>query len=172
MDAREILRTHKKEIIERWVEAVFAAYPLETRGFLRTRTDRFTNPVAHMTRKAGEALFDAIAGEDTDPEEVKKAIEQFTRLRAVQKGSHGPNMAVFYTLKPVLREICLAEILKNNQISEYLEVESRLDTVALLAFDQYVSARETLAESRIREIRNQHAQLAKWAARLDGSEGE
>lgn len=169
MDAREILRNHKKEIVEKWVDSIFSTYPLETRGFLRTKSDRFTNPVAHMTSRAANALFDAVAGEEVDPEEIKTAIDQFVRLRAVQKFSHGPNMAVLYLLKPILRECALPEIIKADELASYLDVESRLDTLVLLAFDIYMEARETLAESRIKEIRNQHAQLAKWAAKLDGS---
>lgn len=172
MDAREILRSRKKEIVERWVDAVFSTYPLETKGFLRTRKDRFTNPVAHMTARAADALFEAVCGEDVDPEEIKKGVDQFVRLRAVQKFSPGPNMAVFYLLKPILRELALPDLLAANQLEEYLEMESRLDTLVLLAFDIYMDARETLAESRIREIRNQHAQLAKWAAKLEGPEQE
>jgi len=43
----------------------------------------------------------------------------------------------------------------------------RLDSLTLLAFDMYVQDREVLAESRISEIRNQYAQLARWAQKLN-----
>lgn len=171
MDSLEIPRSHKKEVADRWVEAVFATYPLETTGFLRTRNDPFTNPVAHMTRQAAGALYDAITGEEIDQQEVKNAIERFIRLRAVQKFSPGQSMAVFGAIKPILREILLPPMRQGDQLEQYLEIESRLDTVILLAFDMYMQARETLAETRIREIRNQHAQLAKWAQKLEGSSG-
>ena len=44
-----------------------------------------------------------------------------------------------------------------------------MDSVTLLAFDLYSAARETLEETRIAEIRNQHAQLVRWAQSVDGS---
>lgn len=168
MNAKEILEKHRKEIVSQWAEAVFSTYPLETSGFLRTRSDPFTNPVAHMTKQAANILFDAITEEEVDPAETKKALERFIRLRAVQKFNPSQNLAVLYIMKPVLRRIALAEIQDNGQLDEYLQMESRLDTLALIAFDMYMQARETLAESRIREIRNQYAQLAKWARNLEG----
>lgn len=169
MKAKEILGKQRKELVSQWTEAVFSTYPFETTGFLRTKTDPFTNPVAHMTRQAANVLFDAIAGEEVDAEETKKSLERFIRLRAVQKFVPAKNLAVIYLMKPILREKILPEMLENGLIEDYLEIESRLDTLALLAFDMFVEARETLAESRIKEIRNQHAQLAEWARRLEGS---
>lgn len=167
MDSREILARHRQEIVSGWVEGVFATYPLETTGFLRTKHDPFTNPVAHMTREAGFVLYDAMAGEETDPDAVRKALDRFIKLRAVQKFNPGESMAVFYLMKPLLREKVLPEMRNAGLMDEYLETESRLDTLTLLAFDMYVNNRDLLAESRIREIRNQHAQLAKWAAQLE-----
>lgn len=167
MDALEIPRKHKKTVADRWVEAVFATYPLETTGFLRTKNDPFTNPVAHMTRQAADSLYDSMIGEEVDPADTKAAVDRFVKLRAVQKFTPGQSMAVFYLMKPILREEVMPEMLARGQISDYLEMESRLDTLALLAFDIYMSARETLADARIKEIRNQHAQLARWAQQLE-----
>lgn len=151
------------------MDQVFATYPLETTGFLRTRSNPFTNPVAHMTREAGNMLYDALCGEEVEPEVIRNSLERFVKLRAVQKFDPAKSMAVFYLLKPLLREKILPEMHARGQLEEYLEIESRLDTLALMGFDIYVKARDTVAESRIREIRNQHAQLARWAQKLEGS---
>lgn len=169
MIAQDILRNYKKEISRQWVEAVFETYPLETTGFLRTRTDPFTNPVAHMTKEAANILFDAMIGEEIEPEKVKSSLERFVKLRAVQKFAPSQNLAVFYLMKPILREKVLPEMIEKGQLAEYLAVESRLDTLALLAFDIYAKARETVYEARIKEIRTQHAQLAAWAQKLEGN---
>lgn len=173
MGITNLLRKHKKAVTGKWTEAVFATYPLETTGFLRTSNDPFTNPVAHMTREAANILFDAMIGEEVEPDEIKAAVERFVKLRAVQKFSPGKSMAVFYLLKPILREEALAEAQDSGRIEEFLEVEARLDTLVLMAFDIYVQARETIADSRIKEIRNQYAQLKKWAQQLEaGSEAQ
>lgn len=167
MRSLKILRAHKKEVVDSWVEAVFATYPLETTGFLRTASDPFTNPVAHMTREAAGVLFDAVAGEDVDAATVRASLDRFVKLRAVQKFAPSQSLAVFYLMKPILREKVMPEMRLKGRLEDYLDAESRLDTLALLAFDIYAEARETVAESRIREIKNQHAQLARWAQRLE-----
>lgn len=167
MESREILRKNKKEVVSNWVEAVFATYPLETTGFLRTKHDPFANPVAHMTREAANILYDAMSGEEVDPAVIKASLERFIKLRAVQKFNPGESMAVFYLMKPVLRKFVFPEMRSSANLDDYLEVESRLDTLALLAFDMYVKARDTVAEARIKEIKNQYAQLARWAQKLE-----
>ncbi len=168
MDALEIMRARRTEVVNRWAEAVFASYPLETKGFLRTKQDPFANPVAHMTREAANVLYDAMIGEETDPESVKKALDRFIKLRAVQKFNPGESMAVFYLMKPIIRELLLPEMKAAGQLDIYLETESRLDTLALLAFDMYVKARDAVAELRIKEIKNRYAQLERWAQNLEG----
>lgn len=165
--ALELLREHKKEVVNAWVDAVFATYPFETTGFLRTKQDPFGNPVAHMTRESAAILFDAVAGEEMYPPTVKAALERFVKLRAVQKFVPSESLAVIYLMKPILRKQVLPAMSRVGQLAAYLEAESRLDSLALLAFDIYSEARETLAEARIKEIRNQHAQLARWAQRLE-----
>lgn len=172
MGTTEFLREKKKEIVDRWTEAVFSSYPLETTGFLRTKHDPFANPVAHMTREAAQILYDAMTGEETDPEAVKKSLDRFIKLRAVQTFNPGESMAVFYLMKPIMREVLLPEMRARGQLEDYLDTESRLDTLALLAFDMYVKARDAVAELRIKEIKNQYAQLARWAQNLENGLNE
>ncbi len=165
--AQKIIGKHKQALTDAWVEAVFATYPLETTGFLRTSHDPFTNPVAAMTREAAALLIDAVAGENISPGQVKEALARFVKLRAVQKGDPSQSLAVFYLMKPALRKILLPEMQEAGELEAYLEAEARLDTLALFAFDLYESAREAVAEARIKEIRAQHAQLARWAQKLE-----
>lgn len=165
-----LFQDQRDDIISAWTNAIFNTYPIETTGFLRTQNDPFTNPVAHMTREAAGTVYDAVAGEDVDPARIRTAIDRFVRLRAVQEGTPGRNLGVFLLLKPVLRKMVLPRCSGSDALTAYyLEAESRLDSVLLLAFDMYVADRETIAESRIREIRNQHAQLVRWAQKVGGS---
>ena len=156
-------------VIDEWVNAIFATYPLQTTGFLRTVKDPFTNPVADMTREAARTVYEAVSGWDKKPEDVKDAIDRLVHLRAVQTFLPRQGMLVFYVLKPILRKQILPLMKGEKELHEYLEAESRLDTIALLAFDIYMKSRETVAENRIQEIKNQHAQLVRWAQRVGGS---
>ena len=158
MNAQEIFRSRKNDVVRLWTEAVYSTYPFETTGFLRTKQDAFGNPVANMTKEAGEEVEVAT---------VKNALERFVKLRAVQTFTPSQGLGVFYLMKPLLRERILPELAEQGELDAYLTAESRLDSLALLAFDIYTAARETLAESRIKEIRNQYAQLARWAQTLE-----
>ena len=186
MNAQEIFRSRKNDVVRLWTEAVYSTYPFETTGlhrlwteavystypfettgFLRTKQDAFGNPVANMTKEAAGTLYDAVAGEEVEIATVKNALERFVKLRAVQTFTPSQGLGVFYLMKPLLREHILPELAGQGELDAYLTAESRLDSLALLAFDIYTAARETLAESRIKEIRNQHAQLARWAQTLE-----
>ena len=168
MKAKALFREHKSEIVRLWAEEVFNTYPFETTGFLRTREDPFSNPVANMTKEAADALYDAMSGEHVDPAQTKHALERFIKLRAVQKFAPSQGLGVFFLMKPILREHLLPKFMALGDVAPYMEAESRLDSLTLLAFDMYTEAREVLANLRITEIRTQHAQLARWAQQLEG----
>ena len=171
MDAKALFQDHRDEMLRRWTDAVFSTYPFETKGFLRTRMDPFGNPVANMTREAAATLYDAMAGGDAEPEDVKAALDRFVKLRAVQDFTPSQALGVFLLLKPLMREVLLPRMQQEKGgLAEYLEAESRLDSLCLLAFDMYVHDREVVAQNRINETKNRYAQLERWAQRIERSE--
>ena len=54
MSTEDIISARRDAAIQKWTEAVFAMYPFETTGFIRTQRDQFANPVGHATRAAGD----------------------------------------------------------------------------------------------------------------------
>ena len=168
MNALEIFRRHRDELCAAWVDAVFSTYELDTKGFLRTKKDPFLNPVGDMTQQCARFLYDAAAGEDLTDEQVRDGIARLVKLRAVQDypASHG--LGVLFLMKNILRGKLLPLFAQADMLPGYLEAESRLDTVALMAFDLYTRDRELVLEQRIKEIKNQHAQLVRWARTVDG----
>ena len=162
MNTLQTFREHKKALVERWIEAVFATYPLDTTGFLRTRQDEFCNPVGEITTTMGGYLYDAAAGEHIIPDRVQEALSRFVKLRSVQDFAPSQGLGVIYVFKQLMRETLLPLFVQGGKVDVYLEAESRVDTLALMAFDMYLSSRETLAEQRIKEIRDQHSQIVRW----------
>lgn len=169
MQSTEFFFSVRDTILEEWVNAIFATYPLQTTGFLRSVKDPFTNPVADMTREAASTVYEAVSGWDKKPAEVRAAIDRFIHLRAVQTFLPSQAMLVFYLLKPLLRKHVMPAMQQAGKLKDYLEAESRLDTIVLLGFDMYSKSREVVAENRINEIKNQHAQLVRWAQRVGGA---
>ena len=167
MKLAKILEPHRNELISSWIGEVFATYPEQSRPFLKGNADPFTNPMGGMVREAAETLITALAGQEIDVALVKNALERFIKIRAVQSFTASQAVGVIYLLKPLLRKHLLPEMQKGSALTEYLELESRVDSLALLAFDMYAKDRETVAEIRIKEIRDQYAQLKRWAQHLN-----
>ena len=95
-----------------------------------------------MTKEAAGLIYDVIAGEHVTPQKIKHALDRFVRLRAVQQYTPSQGLGVFFLMKPLLREHILPLCQEKEDLAEYLDAESRLDSVTLLAFDLYSAARD------------------------------
>ncbi len=165
MDILNSLRAKKEEVINKWVESVYTTYPLDTTGFLRTKKDNFCNPVGEITTTMAHFLFDAAAGEHVLELKLRDALQRFVKLRSVQDFTPSQGLGVMFVFKQFFREAFLEECAAKGALKEYLECESRIDTLFLMAFDMYIGSREVLAENRISEIRNAHSQIVRMAQR-------
>ena len=176
MDVTKLCAAHRETLLSRWTESFFASYPLDAAGFLRTSDDPFANPVGRITREAAAELYDAVAGLDVTAEAVRGALESLMRLRAVQDMPPSRAAGALYLLKPLLR----AEILPvlagaggpaQADLSAYLEMESRLDSLALLALDMYQDSREKVFRLRVEELKREQSQVLRWARRRETAAG-
>ncbi len=165
MDILQIFRPKKEEVVTQWIESVYACYPLDTTGFLRTKKDDFCNPVGEITTTMAHFLFDAAAGEHVLELKLRDALQRFVKLRSVQDFTPSKGLGVMFIFKQYFRDAFLEECASKGLLKEYLECESRIDTLSLMAFDIYIASRETLAENRIAEIRNAHSQIVRMAQR-------
>ncbi len=172
MNALELFREHRGELVAKWVDSVFATYPLDAVGFLRTREDQFCNPVGDITTTSLGRMYDAVAGEHVVAELLQDALTRFVKVRAVQDFTPSQALGVIYLLKPAMRAKLWPLFSEGGLEAEYLEAESRLDTLALMAMDVYMASHKTIAEERIKEIRNQHAQLVRWAQKAGAGPGK
>ncbi len=168
MSITELCGSRKATLVERWVSAFFASYPLDGRGFLRTHRDRFANPVGENTRMAAEVLFDAVVGVDTDPGAVRQALHDLLWIRAVQDMPPSRAVGALYLIKDILRGEVLPAWLeaspqRKEALNEYLAVESRVDTLGLMALDMYSEARERVFRIRVEEVKHSQSQLIRLA---------
>lgn len=167
----QVFSERRKEALRLWTEAIFSLYPFETTGFLRTQRDRFANPVGHTTETAAGILYNAVTGLDLEtgengssPADVTKALDELVHIRAIQDLPPSKAVGVLFLLKPVLQQLFLTEALSRGRLAALLDAESRLDTLALMAFDQYMAAKEVVFAARVGELRRRTAQLERWAA--------
>lgn len=165
MSMDDLYQSKRSEALRRWTDAVYALYPFQTPGFLRTQHDRFTNPVGHTTMSTAEILYDAVTGREVDPTVVNEALAALIRIRAVQELRPDQAVGALMLLAPVLREFFLTEALSRGRLDDFLDVLARLDSLLLLAFNLYTEDREALYAERAAECRREQAQLRRWAER-------
>jgi len=137
------MRTHTA-ILDAWFDKTIEIYPDQARGSISKIAERFRNPVGFTIRESLAKLLEELAGE-MDVVRAGEAAEEIVRLRAVQDCS--PTEAVGFVFQ--LRQIVRA----HHAEGEFIDMERRLDELALVTFDRYMKCREDLALVRINEAK-------------------
>ena len=130
----DLLSDKKIEILERWRELVFDSYVPETARFLKSQKDRFANPIAYQLTRGLTGILEVILL-DQETDQAKAQLDEVLRLKALQDASPSRAMAFIFVLKPVLREKLAQELEDPAVAGEMVELEARLDGLALLGFD-------------------------------------
>ena len=158
-----LLLPKRESMAARWVEIVHGTYPFDTIGFLRTRKDRFANPVGYRTEEAAKALMDVLFADQPDEDSLRKAVDEIVRVRAVQDFAPETAVGVFFALKDIVRQV----VEESNQLAEVmpalLKLESRIDAVVLMAFGAYARFRETLHLMKVDEFKRLNSQILRLA---------
>ena len=158
-----LLLPKREAMAARWIEIVHGTYPFDTIGFLRTRKDRFANPVGYRTEEAAKALMDVLFADQPDEDSLRKAVDEIVRVRAVQDFAPETAVGVFFALKDIVRQV----VEESNQLAEVmpalLKLESRIDAVVLMAFGAYARFRETLHLMKVDEFKRLNSQILRLA---------
>jgi len=151
----------KQRIRERWLALTLATYPDPARRFLASERDRFRNPVGQTLKEniflLAEELFGAM-----DAASVRQALSDLVRLRAVENFTPREAVAFVFLLKPVLQE----ELASDPGLR--LQLENRIDEMALTAFDLFAQCRERIHEVQARELRRREGVREKIHAGAEG----
>lgn len=172
MNLTEILHENRDLIDERWRDAIFRTYPLDTVGFMRRQKDQFANPVGQRTTAAISALVDLLIGEGLDSEAVRPHIDEIVRVRAIQDFSASQAVGVIFLLKTVVRELVRQSEEGASLYGELLQFESKIDSLALLSFENYCICRDQINQLRIDEVKRQHSRLLERAKMIYGDQAE
>lgn len=167
MDIEGILVQKRSSVLERWFKMIARAYPAETARFLEQGGDRFANPVGHTIVRTTEAVYDALI-QRKGADAVSEQLDSMVRIRAVQEVSPAQAVAFVFFLKTAIREEFDDKIRRGTVADQLVELESRIDDMALLAFDLYVKCREEIYKLRHDEVKRQTAVFSKMAARGRG----
>ncbi len=163
MELKDLLSQKKTSVMKRWYDLIMQTYPAETAMFLQAEKDPFANPVGSTIYRGMEGIYEGLLRE-TDPEGVSGFLDSIIRVRAVQDFTPSEAVSFVFLLKDVLRE----ELKDDVDPEGLLVLGSRIDALALSAFDIYVRCREKLYELKANELRNWTSKLIERAAKAGG----
>ncbi|MBU0740763.1 RsbRD N-terminal domain-containing protein [bacterium] len=155
----DLLQKKKKAIGERWLASLLATYGEDTAAFLRQQKNRFANPVGRTFADASRAILDEVL-DGMDAANLCAHLEEIIKIRAIQEFSPAAAVSFVFLLKDAVREEIGDAAREPDILVELHEIETRIDQLALFAFDIYVKRREQVYSLRLREIRNGFAEPA------------
>jgi ribosomal protein S17E len=158
MSLNKALKEKEERIIKRWENKLIESYPEDTQRFLKTEKDQFANPVGYTIRNEIRNLYDGFVNQDKS--KINSSLSQIIKIRAVQDFS--PSAALYFILE--LKNIIKEETewgSYNNEERE--ELDERISSLLLEAFDIYEQCRYKLYELRVNEIKNQVSGLLRMA---------
>ena len=160
------LSEKKQEIVREWIRKTMEAYPAESLAVLNRNKNQFANPLSHTISENIDLLFEELLSE-INPEKVAPILDKVIRIRAVQDMAPAKAISFVFDLKGVIRDPLKDEIQEKKSFRELLTVEKRIDQMALLSFDIYVSCREKIYQIQANESKNQTHMLIRRVNEMD-----
>jgi len=153
MSLNNLLAQRKTAIIKNWFTLAVETYPPDTASFLKKQKDPFANPVGRTISLGLEALFDELLKE-MDYEIITSFLDPIIRIRAIQNFSPAQAVSFIFLLKKAIRENVKKEALEEQLFNELLLFESKIDQLAMIAFNLYMECKEKIYDLKANEMRN------------------
>jgi len=163
MDLGRFLLQERKAIVDKWFQAVTETYAPETVRLLKAESNEFANPVGHATHHGLEGVYNEFIRE-SKADKISPFLDRIIRIRAIQEFSPSQAVAFVFLLKHIVR-VRLKDAAQIEPVSseDLAAFDSRVDGLALLAFDIYMQCREKLFEVRVAEVKSQTHRLLQMA---------
>lgn len=163
MGLERFLAEDKPALSKAWFDLIIGTYPPETSALLQKDKNQFSNPVGYTVSQGVSGIIDEMLG-DFDRDKVLPLLDQMVRIRAIQDFSPAQAVGFVFLLKKIVRNLA-EEGIREKTVSpqDVLAFESKIDELALMAFNAYVSCREKLYELRVNEVKNRTFRLLQRA---------
>ena len=150
----DLLKKKKNAILEKWLHLIIETYPTDTAVLLKRERDQFLNPVGYTFSREIEALFEGLL-EGRGRSHFSASLNQMIKIRSVQDFSPSAAVGFIFLLKKVVKDVLEGCFQGKAVIDEWLAFQSKIDDLALLAFDIYMECREKISDIRVNEMRAQ-----------------
>ncbi len=171
VDLGELLKERADTIIEGWVEAVLSSYPSEAAALFQKQKDPFANPIGKTVRSGTRGVFQAIL-DGMDQEDLRSHLDEIVRVRAVQDFTPSQALSFVFSLRSVIRDVIPDLYTDPRFQGDAIELDAKIDRVALTAFDIYTESREEVSQLRIKEVKRQVAWVFEKMNQRDAGDAE
>ena len=149
---RDILKESQSAIVDRWLADTLATYQSGAAEFFQHTKDPFANPVGNALMKGLAGIFDCLLAE-SPLESTRGNLDEIIKIRAVQDFSSSQAPSFIFLLKNAVRTELGGKVVNPELLADLAEFESRIDQVALLAFEIYTNCREQVYKLKVDELK-------------------
>lgn len=165
MELNRLLERNRAEIESKLLEAALSVYPAKSQPFLNSRMSPFANPVGNLLREQISSILQKLI-DDQPVEAFTETLSDLAKIRAVQDFEPSRALEFLFSAKSII-----ADGAPNHLDVELRVLESKIDRLALHAFDLYEKHRSRIFELRIRELRRTWGSSMGRRAKQDSGGG-
>jgi len=150
MILKDLAAEKRAIILQRWLDRVLGAYPPDSQRFFREDRSPYSNPVGFTLRRGMEGVIDQIL-RPAGMEEARAILEPVMKVRAVENLTPSQAEEFFLPLREVISEIVGEEKGKEVLDLEWLDLNSRINQLAIVGMNLYSECREKVSQLRMQE---------------------
>ena len=165
---KNLLVQNKTTILKRWLDLILETYPADTVTLMRKEQNQFKNPVGATFSREIETLFKQLC-EGVQDREYRASLDAILKIRSVQDFSPSKAVGFIFQLKKTIEETLKGEICREQNIEAWRAFQSRIDTLALQAFDIYMGCREKICEIRVNQAKAEKEMALRMMKRMTPS---
>jgi len=168
MDLKDLLSRNEAAILKKWFDLILETYPADTATLMRKDKNQFANPVGSTISREIEVLFGKLC-EGVHDEKCQASLDAILKIRSVQDFSPSKAVGFIFLLKRAIGETLKNDICKESVMDEWLKFQSRIDDLALQAFDIYADCREKICEIRVHQAKSEKEMAFRMMERMTHS---
>jgi hypothetical protein len=168
MEFKDLLSQNQSTILKRWFDLILETYPPDTAALMKKDRNQFTNPVGSTIWQEIEVLYKGLL-EGKNSEGFSASLNSILKIRSVQDFSPSKAVGFIFLLKKAMEETLKREIREEPIREEWLKFLSRIDELALRAFDIYMDCREKICEIRINQAKSEKEMAFRMMERISYS---